>query len=90
MEDTELYEVETIILTEEDGTEIEYAVLDKFAFEGKNYTILAEVEGEEVGTEEYLYAYEEDGEDMLISSIEDDAEYERVSKYYDSLACDAE
>jgi len=89
MEDTELFEVDTIILTEEDGSESEYAVLDKIEFEGKNYVILALVEGEEIGDEEFIFIYEEEDGDLLLTSIEDDEEFTRVSAYYDSLADEA-
>jgi len=90
MEDTELYEVDTIIIPEEDGSESEYAVIDKFEYEGKLYAVLSPVEGEEVSEEEFLFSYEEEGEDMIVSSIDSDEEFDRVSSYYDSLACDAE
>lgn len=87
MEDIELYEVDTIIVSEDDGTETEYAVLDKFEFEGKKYAILAEVVDEDVSEDEFVFLYEEDDGEMVISSIEDDAEFTRVSEYYDSLSC---
>ena len=85
MDNYEYYEVDTIVLTEDDGTTTEYAVLDKFSFEGKDYTILAEVNGEDIADDEFIYTYETEGEDMIISSIEDDDEFERVSAYYSSL-----
>lgn len=88
MEDIELYEVDTIIVSEDDGTETEYAVLDKFEFEGKKYAILAEVVNEDVSEDEFVFLYEEDDGEMIISSIEDDAEFTRVSEYYDSLSCE--
>lgn len=88
MEDMEYFEVDTIIVTEEDGTTTEYAVLDKFNFEGKDYTVLAEVDGEDIADDEYLYTYVMENDEMVISSVEDDAEFERVSAYYDSLGCE--
>lgn len=88
MEGMELYEVDTIIVTEDDGTETEYAVLDKFEFEGKKYAILAEVADDDVSEDEFVFLYEEEDGEMIISSIEDDAEFTRVSEYYDSLSCE--
>lgn len=88
MEGMELYEVDTIIVTEDDGTETEYAVLDKFEFEGKKYAILAEVADDDVSEDEFVFLYEEEDGEMVISSIEDDAEFTRVSEYYDSLSCE--
>lgn len=88
MDQFEEYEVETIIAQEEDGSETEYAVLDKFEYEGKNYTILAVVENEEISEDEYLFTYEEEDGEMVISSVEDEEEFNRVSAYYDSLGCE--
>lgn len=88
MEDIEYYEVDTIVVTEEDGSTTEYAVLDKFNYEGKDYTVLAEVIGEDIADDEYLYTYVMENDEMVISSVEDDAEFERVSAYYDSLGCE--
>ena len=85
MNEMEYFEVDTVILTEEDGTEAEYAVLDKFDFEGKSYVVLAAVEGEDIADDEFLFTYEVEGDDMVISSVEDDDEFERVSAYYESL-----
>jgi len=85
MDNTELYEVDTVIVTEDDGTETEYAVLDKFDFDGKKYAVMAEVTDGEVGDDEFLFIYEEEDNDLIISSIESDEEFDRVSAYYDSL-----
>lgn len=85
MDEEEFFDVDTLLVTEDDGTETEYAVLDKFSFEDKKYTVLAVITGDSIGDEDLLFAYEEEGEDMIISNIEDDAEFERVSAYYDQL-----
>lgn len=80
------FEVDTIFIPMEDGTEQEYAILDEFSLEGKNYMILSAIEEDDtISEEEYLYEYAEDGDDVELIEIEDDAEFERVSGYYESL-----
>ena len=41
------FDVDTIFVPMEDGTEQEYAILDEFDLEGKNYMILSAIEDDE-------------------------------------------
>ncbi len=80
------FDVDTIFVPMEDGTEQEYAILDEFDLEGKNYMILSAIEDDDtIGEDEYLYEYKEEGDEVELIEIEDDEEFERVSAYYESL-----
>ena len=80
------FEVDTIFIPNDEGGEDEYAILDEFEFEGKKYMVLSEIEADDtLGEDEYLYAYTEDGDDIELSEIEDDEEFDKVTAYYDSL-----
>ena len=79
----EYQDYETLILTDEDNVEWEYAIVDRFEAEGRNYIILAPIEDDAVGEDTYLYRCKEDEENIELEEIEDDAEFDRVSDYYD-------
>ncbi|MBQ1367055.1 MAG: DUF1292 domain-containing protein [Firmicutes bacterium] len=87
MSDEQLnFEVDTIFIPNDEGGEDEYAILDEFEFEGKKYMVLSEIEADDtLGEDEYLYEYTEDGDDIELSEIEDDEEFDKVTAYYDSL-----
>ena len=87
MSDEQLnFEVDTIFIPNDEGGEDEYAILDEFEFEGKKYMVFSEIEADDtLGEDEYLYEYTEDGDDIELSEIEDDEEFDKVTAYYDSL-----
>ncbi len=87
MSDEQLnFEVDTIFIPNDEGGEDEYAILDEFEFEGKKYMVLSEIEADDtLGEDEYLYEYTENGDDIELSEIEDDEEFDKVTAYYDSL-----
>lgn len=75
-------EIDVVTLTDEDGTESEFEVIETFEFEGKTYYALLPV-GDESG--EYVLLrleQDENGEDIL-STIDDDDEFDRVADYFD-------
>lgn len=91
MANEEMIEIDTVVVPMEDGTEQTFAVMDEFEMEGKGYVVLALLdENNDIGEEDYLFSFEEDGEDLILNSIEDDEEMERVSAYYDELCQDFE
>ena len=80
----------TVILTLEDGTELECAVLTIFEVEKKEYMALFPLDGED-DADILLYGYKEVGEDDLeLIYIENDEEYEKVSDVFDMLLDEVE
>lgn len=74
-------EMETVTLTLDDDTELECAILGVFdveGIEGKEYIALLPLEDETV----LIYEYKEDGEDIELTLIEDDEEFEKVSEAF--------
>ncbi|MDR2519474.1 MAG: Holliday junction resolvase RuvX [Eubacteriaceae bacterium] len=69
-----------IVLISESNEEIEFMVDDEFEFEGAKYLVLCEDEE----SEDALLFRLDEGEDgeMLLVEVSDDAEFEKVSKYY--------
>lgn len=76
-------ELETMFLTLEDDTELECGILGVFeveGMEGKEFIALLPLEDETV----LLYEYKENGEDVELTVIEDDDDFEKVSNtFYD-------
>ena len=97
-------ELDTMTLTLDDNSELECAVLGVFAVEGiedKEYIALYPIEEtcecgcttEEVEEDEespvLLYIYKElEGDEVELSSIEDDDEYDKVADAFNELFCE--
>ncbi|KAB2951283.1 DUF1292 domain-containing protein [Heliorestis acidaminivorans] len=72
-----------IILSDEEGNEIEFEELDRVEVDGKEYAILLPADDEE--DEAIILRVElEDGEEVF-SHIEDDEEWEKVADYWQEL-----
>ena len=80
-------ETPVITLTLEDDTELECALLAVFPVNGQDYAAMIPVEQlDDEDGEIFLYRYKELGNDELdITNIEDDAEFEEVSEAFDAL-----
>lgn len=73
-----------LTLTDEDGAEHEFQVLDVIELESKMYAILQPVGSEE--DEAIILRVEQDPEgNEVLMSIEDDDEWDRVAEAYDTL-----
>ena len=66
-----------------DGTEREFAIIDKFDVRRKKYIAVALIEGDEIKEGIYIYRYQkaEDG-DIIVEEIPDIEEYDKVSAVY--------
>ena len=78
-------EYEVINIPVSDGTEKEFAIMDTFEVEGKNYMAVSLVQEDEIQEGVYLYRYQdaEDGE-VVVEQISDPAEYEKVTQAYEA------
>jgi len=83
-------EMDTVVLTDEDGKEHEFAIVDVIEVEGKDYAILLpmgeEAEDEEAEGDAVILRIDtdENGEDVLVD-IEDDDEWEKVAEAWEAL-----
>lgn len=79
-------EFETITIPVSDGTEKEFAIMDTFAVEDKNYVAVSLIEDDEIKEGVYLYRCQdaEDG-DIVVETINTPAEYKRVVKAYEKM-----
>lgn len=82
----ETMELETILLPDEDGNEQEYAILDTFNFEERQYMVICEVEGDTIDDENAeLLRYRVENEEIFLDSIEDDDEFNRAVAFYATM-----
>lgn len=77
----------TMILTLDNDEELECSIVTILEVEGRDYIVLLPLEGDEAEEGEvFIYRYEEDdnGEPVL-SNIENDDEFEKVSDAFDEF-----
>lgn len=77
------FEFETVTLTDEEGVERDFDILAVLEFEGNEYYALVDVDSEE---DEYIILkvqYGEGDEEILVT-IDDDAEFDRVAEEFDN------
>ncbi len=84
-EEEEFGENPIITLTDEDtGEDVEFAVLASAKIDENLYYALVPADDEEA--EEYvILRVTEDGDDILMESIDDDEEFEKVEEYFNDL-----
>lgn len=86
MENTEkMEEFETVVLEMDDGSEVEFAILDEFEMQDDKYVLLGEIEGDSVtdDPEHMLFMKVENDpecseEEIVLTVIDDDAAYDAV------------
>jgi len=76
---------EIIVLTDEDGNEHEFSIVQVIKVDEKDYAILLPMDGEEEAEEAVILRIDqEDGEDILVE-IENEDEFERVAEAWEEL-----
>lgn len=70
MNEEQYLDLETIMLPTAEG-EIECAILDYFAFEGKKYAIVSPVVEDAVSDTVEIFRYKESGENVTFDIVED-------------------
>jgi putative Holliday junction resolvase len=75
-----------VVLTDENGEEHEFELVDVFDLDGKEYAVLASADADDDDEEAIVLRVERDGEghDVLVD-IEDDEEWERVAARWDEI-----
>ena len=88
---SEELETNLVELADEDGNVTQCEIYDVVDFEEKTYALLLPLEEDnEEDPELILLEYVEEGEDGYFQNIDDEAEFERVSEYIESLADEVE
>lgn len=85
-DDELMEEFETVTLTDEDGCEIEFAIIDSLKNEGNTYILAVEtqmLDDDESEAALFKKVKTDDGEDAY-EIIEDDAEFDRIAELFQS------
>lgn len=79
-------EFEVITIPVSDGSEKEFAIMEKFEYKGSKYMAVSLIENDEITEGEYIYGYTDapDG-DINVEMIADQQEYEDVAKHYSEM-----
>ncbi len=77
-------EFETIMLTDENGDEVEFAVIDALELDGNSYILVLEAEfiDDEEASAMILKKTEEEGDEVSYELIEDDEEFDKVAEAF--------
>lgn len=80
----EMEEFEVITLTDENGTEVEFAIIDTVEMNGTSYILVLETELlEDEGAEAMILKnVGEKGDEVNYELIEDDAEFDKVAELF--------
>ena len=81
--DNENEELDQVVLTLEDESELVCDVIAYFPCDGKNYVALLPVDDPD--SDFLLYRYEERGDDIELIDIEEDEEFENASEAFSEL-----
>ncbi|MDR0266822.1 DUF1292 domain-containing protein [Paenibacillus sp.] len=86
-------EPDIIYIPDDEGNEEEFEVIMKFEVDGSDSKYMMVVpleagENDEDSDEVYAFRYEEDGEDLKLYMIEDDAEWEIVEETFNTLVAE--
>lgn len=80
----ELEEPWIITLTDEEtGEDQDFEVIAQGSVDGKNYFAL--IPANEESDEYVILEYQQDGEDVILETIEDDEVFEKVEDYFNDL-----
>jgi len=72
-------------LTDEDtGEEINFVLRAKATIDGKLYFAMLPADDEDA-EECFVFAVDEDGDDLTFSTVDDDDEFEKVQEYFNDL-----
>ncbi len=87
--DEEFGEEEWVTLTDEDGQDHDFAILDVIEVDNREYAVLvpAESDGESEDEDAVIFRLEtgQDGNDVLVN-IEDDQEWDRVAGVWETMS----
>ena len=91
-ENEEMDEFDTVTLEMEDGSEVEFAILDEFDMDTEKFVLLSEIEGDSISSdpERMLFmkaiadeSCEED--EVILNVIEDPEQYNAVVEFHAEL-----
>lgn len=83
-------EKQLIETVDEEGNVVNFELFDIIEFEEQEYALLLPAESDNDEDEVVLMKLTKDGEEYLFEAIDDDAEFDKVSDYIESLVDEEE
>ena len=85
-ENEEMDEFDTVTLEMEDGSEVEFAILDEFEMETEKFVLLGEIEGDNINTDpDGMLFMKAIIDEVILNVIEDPEKYSAVVDFYAEL-----
>lgn len=81
MNEEQYLDLETVMLPTAEG-EVECAILDYFAFEGKKFAIVSPVVDDQISETVEIFRYKENGEDITFDLVSDKKLFNRIAEAY--------
>ena len=91
-ENEEMDEFDTVTLEMEDGSEVEFAILDEFDMDTEKFVLLSEIEGDSISSDPermlFMKAISDESceeDEVILNVIEDQEQYNAVVEFYAEL-----
>ena len=91
-ENEEMDEFDTVTLEMEDGSEVEFAILDEFDMDTEKFVLLSEIEGDSISSDPgrmlFMRAVSDESceeDEVILNVIEDPEQYNAVVEFYAEL-----
>ena len=91
-ENEEMDEFDTVTLEMEDGSEVEFAILDEFDMDTEKFVLLSEIEGDSISSDPermlFMKAIADESceeVEVILNVIEDPEQYNAVVEFYAEL-----
>ena len=76
--------VDTVVLEDEEGNEIEFEIITKFDIEGNEYLIVSSMQESETDAIALKILKDHEGNDILVT-VDNDEEFEMVAEAYGAI-----
>ena len=84
--------IDTVTLEMEDGSEVEFAILDEFDMDTEKFVLLSEIEGDSISSDPermlFMKAISDESceeDEVILNVIEDPEQYNAVVEFYAEL-----
>ena len=91
-ENEEMDEFDTVTLEMEDGSEVEFAILDEFDMDTEKFVLLSEIKGDSISSDPermlFMKAISDESceeDEVILNVIEDPEQYNAVVEFYAEL-----
>lgn len=91
-ENEEMDEFDTVTLEMEDGSEVEFAILDEFDMDTEKFVLFSEIEGDSISSDPermlFMKAISDESceeDEVILNVIEDPEQYNAVVEFYAEL-----